>query len=148
MGDAAQGVQMNEHEQKLADVDTTFKALPKDWQAALTIGIFMGARGRVWRDAKGYHAKAYSYCPTILQPLVSALGGRLFSLKRGSVVWNLTGKAKCQWLAQSTSRLVPDQYSSDIGPPASLGARRGVCKHCGIGGGQHDPECAASKETE
>ena len=139
---------MNEHEQKLADVDETFKALPKEWQAALTIGIFMGARGRVWRDAKGYHAKAYSYCPTILQPLISALGGRLFSLKRGSVVWNLTGKAKCQWLAKQTSRLVPDQYSSEIQAPVPRGGVKGVCKHCGIGGGQHEPECVTSKEIE
>lgn len=135
---------MNEHEEKLHKVDQAFKALPKELQAYLTLGVFMGARGRVWRDNKGYHAKAYSYCPTILQPLVSALGGRLFSLKRGSVVWNLTGKHKCLWLAAQAAKLVPDQYSSEIQAPKPTKPGKGVCKHCGeLNGprGRHHPEC-------
>lgn len=129
----------NAHQAKLDAVHAKVSNLPKDWQVPLVLGIFIGTRGRIWRDRDGYHARVYASSPVSLQPLLTVLGGRVWPMARGKVVWNLNGKEKILWLARLVGQIVPDFDPGDLTPPQKRKATN--CRHCGGEDGHHHEEC-------
>ena len=140
MTSKAHPAKREDYQARLDAIDLTVKKLPQAWQVPLVLGIFIGARGRIWHDNRGYHASCYASAPSSLQPLLTVLGGRTWSLARGKVVWNLSGKEKVLWLHRQVNRLVPDLVQP-IPTPNTRGGGTKACKHCGGTEGHHETEC-------
>ncbi len=147
MTSKAHPAKREDYQARLDTIDLTVKKLPQAWQVPLVLGIFIGARGKVWKDSRGYHARAYATSPSSLQPLLTVLGGRTWSLARGKVVWNLSGKESITWLHRQISRLVPD-LTQPLPEPSKRGRKPKACKHCGGVSGRHEKECYDYVDSE
>jgi len=128
----------NAHQAKLEAARQRFMRLPGEWQTGTALGIFIGARGRLWRDYKGYHARLYAPEPICLLPFQMLWGGRIHSLARGKVVCRIDKKEHVLDLFEKLNKLYPGRYTLPEPKPAG---RPKKCKHCGNSVNNHDPEC-------
>lgn len=136
----------NAHQAKLEAARQRYMKLPDVWQLAIALGVFIGAKGKVWRDHKGYHARAWASEPIALVPLEVRFLGKVHSVARGKVVCNITVKDTVIFLHKQLYKLMPDRYPP-LGDSRPVG-RPKKCKHCGRGVNDHDPECYDAVEGE
>lgn len=110
--------------------------LPAQSRTVLVMGVLLASGGVVWRDKKGYHARAFNRNKVALEYVQRTLGGGkvVFNVRARHWVWGVDRKSIVDWLYRQMTALFPPATQPD----------RLLCRHCGGQDGYHEQECHAA----